>query len=81
MKYDYNSLVEMLQKSVVTVTFTKVDGSERVMNCTLMPQYLPEQYRNKAPMLLEQSPLTVSAWDVDASGWRSFRLDNIKSVH
>jgi len=81
MKYDYNSLVEMLQKSVVTVTFTKVDGTERVMNCTLLPQYLPEQYRNKAPMLLEQSPLTVSAWDVDASGWRSFRLDNIKSVH
>ncbi len=81
MKYDYNSLVEMLQKAVVTVTFTKVDGTERVMNCTLLPQYLPEQYRNKAPMLLEQSPLTVSAWDVDASGWRSFRLDNIKSVH
>lgn len=80
MKYDYNSLVEKLQRSVVTVTFTKVDGTERVMNCTLQPSFLPEEYRNKAPMLTETAPMTVSVWDVDVSGWRSFRLDTVKSV-
>lgn len=31
----------MLRDSVVTVTFTKVDGSERVMKCTLMSEYVP----------------------------------------
>jgi hypothetical protein len=80
MKYDYNMLVDMLRKSVVTVTFTKVDGTERVMNCTLLPSFLPEEYRNKAPMLTESAPMTVSVWDVDVSGWRSFRLDTVTSV-
>jgi hypothetical protein len=80
MKYDYNMLVDMLRKSVVTVTFTKVDGTERVMNCTLLPSFLPEEYRNNAPMLTESAPMTVSVWDVDVSGWRSFRLDTVTSV-
>lgn len=80
MKYDYNELVKRLQNSVVTVTFEKVDGSERVMRCTLIPSYLPEEYRSSKPMLTEQTPLTVSVWDVDMSGWRSFRLDSIRNV-
>lgn len=80
MKYDYNSLVNTLRSSVVNVTFEKVDGTERTMRCTLLPSYLPEEYRSKAPMLTETTPLTISVWDVDSSGWRSFRVDNVRNV-
>ena len=80
MKYDYNSLVSQLQNAVVTVTFEKVDGTMRTMRCTLLPQYLTEEFKNKAPMLTETTPLTVSVWDVEASGWRSFRVDNVRNV-
>jgi hypothetical protein len=80
MKYDYNSLVEQLNNSVITVTFEKVDGSMRTMRCTLIPSYLPEEYRSTKPMLTETTPLTVSVWDVEQSGWRSFRLDSVRSV-
>lgn len=80
MNYSYNDIVSRLQQGVLTVTFEKVDGTERVMNCTLHPQYLPEEYRDKAPMLTETAPQTVAVWDVEVSGWRSFRLDTIKSV-
>lgn len=80
MKYDYNSLVEKLRSAVVTVTFEKVDGSTRVMQCTLLPQYLPEEYRGKAPMLTETAPQTVSVWDVENGGWRSFRVDSVRNV-
>lgn len=80
MNYSYNEMVDMLRNGVITVTFDKLDGSERVMKCTLLPTYLPEEYRDKAPMLTETAPQTVSVWDVEASGWRSFRLDTIKSV-
>lgn len=80
MKYDYNDLVTKLQGAVVTVTFNKVDGTERVMRCTLQNHFLPEEYRGRQPMLLEQAPVTVSVWDVDACGWRSFRLDNVTKV-
>ena len=32
----------MLRVSEGTVTFTKSDGTERVMKCTLMPDQLPK---------------------------------------
>jgi len=80
MNYTYNDMVNRLRNGVITVTFEKVDGTERVMECTLQPQYLPEEYRDKAPMLTETAPQTVSVWDVGVSGWRSFRLDTVKSV-
>lgn len=78
--YNYNYLVDRLKESVITVTFTKVDGSERTMTCTLLPNYLPEQYRNNAPILSEEVGNVISAWDVNAGGWRSFRIDSVKSV-
>ena len=80
MSYTYNDIVNRLRSGIITVTFDKMDGSERVMECTLQPQYLPEEYRDKAPMLTETAPQTVSVWDIGVSGWRSFRLDTVKSV-
>ena len=78
---NYIDLLTRLQNGVVTVVFEKVDGSLRTMRCTLQHSYLPEEYRNKpASMLTEQAPLTMNVWDVDASGWRSFRLSQVKSV-
>lgn len=80
MKYSYNEIVNQLRDSVLTVTFTKVDGTNRVMRCTLMQSYLPEEFKSRAPMLTETAPQTVSVWDVDAGGWRSFRLDTVTNI-
>lgn len=78
--FTYNQIVERLRNGVCTVTFTKVDGSERVMTCTLQPKYLPEEYRNKQPMLTETIGNSISVWDVNADGWRSFRVDSVKEI-
>lgn len=80
MKYGYNDLVNRLRGNVLVVTFEKVDGTTRTMQCTLKPEYLPEEYRNKAPMLTETAPTAVSVWDVENGGWRSFRVDSVRSV-
>jgi WYL_2, Sm-like SH3 beta-barrel fold len=80
MKYTYNDLVTKLLDGVLNITFEKVDGTERTMQCTLRPEYLPEEYRGKAPMLTETTPLTISVWDVEKSGWRSFRVENVTAV-
>lgn len=80
-------LKEMMQNSVVSVVFTKVDGTERTMNCTLLAEYLPEQpVADKQQLLTEslpraENPNTISVWDLDNNGWRSFRIDSIKSVN
>ena len=42
-----NDLVDMLRKEVLEVTFNKLDGEERIMTCTKMEQYIPEDKRPK----------------------------------
>lgn len=80
-KTDYNQaqLSELLKNNVLTVTFTKVDGTERVMRCTLLPEYMPPETAGKQ-LLNESVRNNISVWDVDANGWRSFRVDSIKSI-
>lgn len=78
--YTYDQVMSRLRNGVVTVTFLKVDGTKRVMECTLEPSYLPEEFRNRAPVLTETVGNYIPVWDVQASGWRSFRLDSIISV-
>jgi len=69
-------LAGMLEQSIVEVTFTKKDGTERVMNCTLLEDYLPET--TGAGRSAGSDAFEV--FDVDADGWRSFRWDSIKAV-
>ena len=69
-------LTNLLNEYVVEVTFTKKDGTERVMNCTLHEDYLPET--TGAGRSAGSDALAV--FDVDSDGWRSFRWDSVKAV-
>ncbi len=63
-----------------TITFTKKDGTERVMNCTLRADMLPavEIKEDKAPR--KQNDSVLSVYDIDAQGWRSFTINAVKRV-
>lgn len=63
-----------------TITFTKKDGTERVMNCTLRGDMLPvvEIKEDKTPR--KQSDSVLSVYDLEAQGWRSFTLNTVKRV-
>jgi len=78
MEFDKDVVVDTLKKRVCVVTFTKADGSERVMKCTLIPEMLPvvenKTTRKKAP-----NEDVVAAYDLEVAGFRSFRLDSIKT--
>ncbi len=81
MIFTKENLVNMLRNNIVTVTFTKVNGDERVMQCTLLPEYVPNAPTNNGQVLLQESESkAVSVWDVQASAWRSFRVDSVKSI-
>jgi hypothetical protein len=64
----------------VTIIFTKKDGTERVMNCTLRGDMLPvvEIKEDKAPR--KQNDSVLSVYDLDAQGWRSFTINTVKRV-
>lgn len=82
--YDKYELKEVIQNNVVTVTFEKVDGTERTMKCTLIPEYLPNKVDDNKQLLTEsvrkENPSNLSVWDVESNSWRSFRYDSVKSV-
>jgi hypothetical protein len=73
-----------LQAGVCSVTFTKVDGSERVMNATLKADLLPAVVEKvlaegETPKPAKKpNPSVLAVYDVNAPGWRSFRWDSIK---
>ena len=68
--------VTLLKENEVTVTFTKIDGSERVMLCTLKPEHLPERKEIKESTK-KRAETNVSVWDLNAKGWRSFVIANV----
>ena len=74
-------LKRMLFQGITTVTFTKVDGSERVMKCTLNEDYLPvpeQPEEDAAPKPKRNlSPDVCRVWDIENKGWRSFRYDSV----
>lgn len=73
-------LIDILRDHVVTVTFTKRDGTERKMNCTLRSDMIPEATKSE-PLSQEKirqlNEEVVPVWDCDKEGWRSFRVDSI----
>ena len=75
--YNANKVIEDLKSGVCVAKFKKADGSERVMRCTLMDHYLPEDYQGRGMLLNEVEVNTVAVWDLDLSSWRSFRVDSL----
>ena len=70
-------LTKLLQDSIVEVTFTKKDGSERIMKCTLKEEYLPEIVGAER----KKNEESLAVFDLDMEDWRSFRWDSIKQVN
>lgn len=63
------------------VTFTKKDGSERAMRCTLVEEAIPADKQPKTQS--ESSTSTGSAvrvFDTEKAEWRSFRWDSVTKV-
>jgi len=73
------NVVNALKNEVATITFTKKDGSERVMKGTLMPTLLPEFTSDKPKKERKVNEEVVAVFDIEANGFRSFRLDTVTS--
>ena len=71
---------EMLRVGVRTVTFTKTNGDQRIMRCTLHHSYLPEQTDIEEQIARDTRSDTVAVWDIEKDGWRSFRIDAVTAV-
>ena len=71
----------MLRVSEGTVTFTKSDGTERVMKCTLMPDQLPKVEIKEGAKPRKESTTSMRVFDLEKNEWRSFTLKKVKQVN
>jgi len=78
---DKDTLKANLQNGTGTIVFTKTDGSERTMKCTLKSDLLPVVEIKEGAKVKVENPEVLSVWDLENSGWRSFRLDSIISAN
>jgi hypothetical protein len=86
---EYNMLLtkqelsEQLLSGVYNVTFTKVDGTERTMPCTLKEDLLPpakleDPLSQKKVRAINDEVMVV--YCTDKQEWRSFRVANVKAI-
>ena len=75
-------LNSMLKVTEAKITFTKVDGTERVMKCTLEPTKLPvvELKEGAKPRKETTSTKALRVFDLEKNEWRSFTIKNIKRI-
>ena len=76
-------LKENLKQGMVVVKFTKKDGTERTMSCTLKPELLPtvavtESVDGNKSRRVNESVMAV--YDLDIGEWRSFTVSQILSA-
>ncbi len=83
--YTKAEIFEAITKDICTVSFTKVNGDIRHMDCSLNIDHMSKEAILK---LLESSDKpkkatndkVLAVWDVKAVGWRSFRIDSVFEV-
>ena len=75
-----DALKQQLKEGVKTITFTKTDGTQRVLRCTLQESALPQVDPSKVTTTKKQNDEALAVWDLDNAGWRSFRFDSIINV-
>ena len=67
------TLIKNLQKKTMRITFTKLNGEERVMDCSLQEHIIPPtDAKNR-----KENEEVLPVFDINKGEWRSFRIDSI----
>lgn len=73
------TIADKLRQHYAEITFTKKDGTDRIMKCTLREgEIVP--YEKKTERTREPKDNLLAVWDLEAAAWRSINIDTIKNV-
>ena len=79
-------LFDALTKDVMTVKFTKADGTEAVQSFTLNPELMPEgtlvENASREPQTVETAVEkdVIRAWSFTKNDWRSFKPSRVSTT-
>jgi hypothetical protein len=78
------SVKETLRVGPAIVTFTKKDGTERVMKCTLEPSLVIHESKSIVEGVekkeRKQSDDAMAVYDLENNAWKSFRWASVINV-
>lgn len=76
-----DELRQLIYKAgVVNITFTKSDGTERVLKATLHPEVVVP-YEKKTARVKKDNPDVMAVWDMEAGSWRSVNVNRITCLY
>lgn len=73
-------LVDYLSENELVVTFTKADGTDRVMRCTRNSASIPTEKQPKSEKEEPSKSDAVRVFDTEKQEWRSFKPATIKFI-
>jgi hypothetical protein len=73
-----DKLKDLLKQNVVSISFTKTDGTDRTMLCTLKSNLLPVIESKEGTKKKAENENVLSVWDLEKDAFRSFRLNALK---
>lgn len=89
-KEEFRSWVRgLLGEGIVTVSFTKKDGTERVLHCSTNTVHIPTDKHPKVHETNTEDPINFpkaksveaqAVFDIDKQEWRSFRWADVNNV-
>jgi hypothetical protein len=73
-------LRDLLKTDIVTVTFTKKDGTTRVMRSTLRSDLIPSKPVSESKRIKSPTPGVIAVYDLECNDWRSFTVSSVSEV-
>lgn len=77
---DFVAIKAALDAGKAVVTFTKKDGTSRVMTCTTNSALIPATDTPAGTSTRAQNPNVIPVYDLETGAWRSFRWDSVTSA-
>lgn len=73
-----DEMLKELHEGVCEVVFEKVDGTERIMKCTLEESSIPGDAGKAKDPTANFNEGVIRVYDVEKDGWRSFKVPSVK---
>jgi len=80
-KMTREEMIDILKtKKDVVVDFTKKNGEDRAMYCTLDFKNIPEENHPNSDTDKPINEDIIKVWDFERKEWRSFRVDSVNGI-
>lgn len=72
-------IIKHLIQGVCQVDFTKIDGTNRKIYCTLESGLIPSKYKESIEITLTKPSRSdiIPIWDITEGKWKSFKIANV----